>query len=152
MARSPRIRHLRRANIARMDRSKRLNDFINERVTTMTASATLSPFTVVVLDADNALNLAAHGHSVGEGPFLLSNAGGALPAGLLAGVNYYVKAVVSAGKFTVSRTRGGAVVVPTDNGTGVHSIKRATTKADVFAVLKERGSERVAKLTDIDNL
>ncbi len=48
----------------------------------------------------------------------LSNRDGALPAGLSANKDYYVKTVVSADKYQLSATAGGALVDITDTGSG----------------------------------
>lgn len=46
---------------------------------------------------------------------------GALPTGLLPGVNYYVKTVLTANTFTVSATIGGAAINTTSAGSGTHT-------------------------------
>ncbi len=70
-----------------------------------------------------------HGLATGDGPFRLSNAGGALPAGLVAGTDYWVVVDgVNTFQFATSRANAiagiPAIVDITDNGTGVHTIAR----------------------------
>lgn len=49
----------------------------------------------------------------------LSNSGGALPAGLKAKTDYYVKTIVSPGVYTLATSAGGALIDLTDVGTGL---------------------------------
>ena len=51
----------------------------------------------------------------------LYNIGGALPAGLAAATTYYVRAV-SGHSIELAAAEGGALVAPTDDGTGTHYI------------------------------
>ena len=62
---------------------------------------------------------AAHLRSVGSRIQFTTTS--ALPAGLIAGVDYYVLTTPSSTSMTVSATSGGAVVDITTVGTGVHS-------------------------------
>lgn len=71
------------------------------------------------------LTRAAHGLATGAGPLLVSNSGGALPAGLTAATPYWA-IVTGASTFKVATSRaaalGNAWIPITDNGTGTHSI------------------------------
>lgn len=55
-------------------------------------------------------------------PVRFSNSGGALPGGLSAATDYYVRSVVSAGVYTLSATSGGALLDITSAGTGSHFV------------------------------
>lgn len=78
---------------------------------------------VTFTNATNICVLAAHGYVAGDGPFQLSNSGGALPAELAVLTDYFVGPTVQAGDFELSLTRGGAVIPITDDGTGTHTLE-----------------------------
>lgn len=67
----------------------------------------------------------AHGLVTGDGPIRLTNSGGALPAGLATGTDYYVIRV-DADNFKLATTRenawAGTNVLITGNGTGTHTL------------------------------
>lgn len=65
----------------------------------------------------------AHGFAVGDE--VVFSTTGTLPAPLVAGTRYYVKAITE-NSFTVSATNGGAVIDITDEGTGVHTVTPGT--------------------------
>lgn len=76
--------------------------------------------TITANAATNEVTLGGGGSVPVNGRLVFSNSGGALPAGLTAGVRYYV--VASAGSVVkVSLTLGGAEIDITDAGTGTHS-------------------------------
>ena len=62
----------------------------------------------------------AHGFAVND-PVVFST-DGALPTGLTAGTNYFVKTVLTADTFTVSATPGGAAIDTSSAGSGTHSV------------------------------
>lgn len=68
---------------------------------------------------------AAHGLVTGDGPFRVTNSGGALPAGLTAGVDYWIYRV-DANSFRLAASFAlallGTVVAISDNGTGTHTL------------------------------
>lgn len=78
--------------------------------------------TVTFTNASNQVNLTAHGFAAGDGPFTLSNSGGALPAALAPATDYYVAGTVNANDFQLSLTRGGSVIPLADDGTGTHTL------------------------------
>jgi hypothetical protein len=67
---------------------------------------------------------ASHGYSARD-IVRLTNSGGGLPAGLSAGVDYYIKSP-TATTYEVSLSSGGVSIVPTTPGTGTHSSTRTT--------------------------
>lgn len=85
------------------------------------------------------VNLASHGLLTGDGPFRLTNSGGALPAGYSAGTDYYV-IKTGAGTFKLAASRAlafiGTAVAISGDGTGTHTIsagagcRRPTAVAD----------------------
>ena len=111
------------------------NGFVAPRVyaggtdTTLLLSASVGAFT-----ADNTTDtftLAAHGLANGT-PVQVRNSGGALPAGLSIDTEYYI-INTAANTFQLSATVGGAAINITDNGSGTHTIYRATRPADWVA-------------------
>jgi hypothetical protein len=71
---------------------------------------------------------ATHGFAAADGPFVLSNAGGALPAGLEVGVLYYT-GNIDVNTFYLYLTLEDAVadtnrVAVSDDGTGTHTLNR----------------------------
>lgn len=57
-----------------------------------------------------------------------------LPAGLSAGVTYYVREILSGTTFTVSATEGGAVLDITSTGTGTHSWSNYTQSISISTI------------------
>ncbi len=100
------------------------------------AFATALVFADAVFTADNTTEIftsAAHGLQTGDGPFQVSNAGGALPAGLVAATDYWIIRV-DANTFKLAAsladaTTGTAVAITT-NGTGTQTLSdTASTKS-----------------------
>lgn len=85
----------------------------NDDVAVATATVTISNASPGVI------TWTAHGLVVDTAVVFTS--AGTLPAGLTAGVTYYVKTVLSADTFTVALTKGGTVIDTTDAGSGVHT-------------------------------
>ena len=75
-----------------------------------------TPFTVN--STTNTITAIAHPFSNGEA-VRLSNSGGALPAGLMAGIDYFAISV-SGNTLQLSETEGGSSVDITGDGTGTH--------------------------------
>ncbi len=78
--------------------------------------------TVTFDNTTNILTLSAHGFVTGDGPFTLTNSGGALPAELAIATDYFVGPNVNANDFELSLTRGGDAIPFTDDGTGTHTL------------------------------
>lgn len=80
------------------------------------------------------LTATAHGLLTGDGPFRLTNSGGALPAGLSTGTDYWI-IYLGANTFSVATSLANAIagtaVTTTDAGTGTHTIADKQT-ADGF--------------------
>ncbi len=113
--------------------------------------------TVTFTNATNLVNLTTHGFVDGEGPFLLDNSGGALPTGLDAVTQYWVKSN-DANSFTLHLTEaeaivGSNVVSFTDDGTGTNQILVGAEKEDIFnSLLSGKTARQIESLTSIDNL
>lgn len=79
-----------------------------------------------IANATNIATINGHGHATGDGPFFVTNSGGALPTGLEAGVRYWLN-VIDANTFTFHPTKADAaadtnVVAVSDDGTGTHTL------------------------------
>ena len=74
---------------------------------------------------DETATKVAHGLSTGDGPFTLTNAGGALPSGLATVTNYWIIRV-TADTFRFAATRAlafvGTAIALADDGTGTHTL------------------------------
>ena len=79
---------------------------------------------------DDKLTLTSHGMAQGDGPFQVSNSGGALPAGLSVSTNYWVATVDTVNTFQVASSLANALagtqIDLTTNGTGTQTILRAS--------------------------
>lgn len=67
------------------------------------------------------LNISGHPYLNGDGPLRVSNSGGALPTGLVADTDYWIRDV-DGDNFRVSLTPGGSRVDITGAGSGTNSI------------------------------
>lgn len=99
----------------------------------------------------------SHGYVEGQGPFVLTNSGGALPAGSpAAGTELYVH-VISANVIALAAgreaLRKGNYIQTTTAGTGTHNLNRGVAAKNILSVA-ERGvnSRTIAAATDIDGL
>lgn len=99
----------------------------------------------------------AHAIPEGDGPFLLTNSGGALPTGSPgAGTELYVHVIdantvaLAAGKEALAQ---GNFIQTTSAGTGTHSVKRSVVAKGILGTLKRGHSAlTVGAATDIDAL
>lgn len=82
------------------------------------------------------VNITAHGLQTGDGPFRMTNAGGALPAGYAAGTDYYaIRTGADALQLAASRALAfaGTAVAITGDGTGTHTLSdTASTRRPVI--------------------
>lgn len=108
-------------------------------------------------NATNQINSTAHGLVTGDGPIQLFNSGGAAPAELSTGVDYWVT-VLNANAFTVNASREGAekgvALAFTDDGTGTHTWERSDDTDQSFTSRLRNGvkPETIDASTDIDTL
>ena len=151
---TPRLRHLRHRRLGRIDHQPIITDFLDERATTLAGTGTEVAFTAA--NATGILTSATHGLKTGDGPFILANSGGALPAGLDA-ASYWV-IVLDANTFKLALSRldalAGSAVSFTDDGTGTQSFAPAAdAPEDIWDRLKQGTKpETIATATDADNL
>lgn len=87
----------------------------------------------------------AHGMSTGDGPYRVSNSGGALPAGLAADTNYWIY-VVDVNSYKLCATKanalaGTAVDITGAIGGGTHTLRR--NQNDVICAQLEQGLNAV---------
>lgn len=80
----------------------------------------------VTVDPTNTIDITSHGYQTGDGPFQLTNSGGALPTGLAAGTNYWVIAVdddtIQLALSEALALAGTAVAITAAAGGGTHNI------------------------------
>lgn len=83
----------------------------------------------------------------------IANSGGALPTGLTALTDYYVKTVLSADTFTVSLTPGGAAVATSSTGTGTHTVTTVPTPSKrLFGAIAMSSQEQGGEANTIRNM
>ena len=93
----------------------------------MATDHTANDETFTAADTD-IITVVAHGLATGDGPFKVSNSGGALPAGLAAATNYWIVDLAGDDTFSLAASYADAIAtVPvvvdiTDAGTGTHTI------------------------------
>lgn len=87
--------------------------------------------TFTAQNSNNTFTATAHGMANGQ-KVRVSNAGGALPAGLVAGTNYFVIAA-AANTFQLSATLGGSAVDVTTDGTGTQTVQPVPDYIDLEA-------------------
>jgi hypothetical protein len=98
-------------------------------VTSTTVSyTTLADLTFTAANASETFTSTAHGMTTGDGPYRVSNSGGALPAGLVADTNYWVT-VLTADTYKLATTKVLALastpdVAITTDGTGTQTLRR----------------------------
>lgn len=154
--RIPRLRHLRRAveALAPRNRRRRLARWADDRSTDLDATGAGQAFTADF--ANDEIDIAAHGHVAGDGPFEVSNAGGDLPAGLVAGTLYWVSAP-TAGTLGLHLSRvdalnGANPVSITDAGSGTHTLTPSTADQAMIEHARQGVStDRLNASTDIDD-
>lgn len=82
----------------------------------------------------NTLTFTAHGMSTGDGPYYVSNSGGALPGGLTVNTPYWI-INITANTFQFASTKANAIaltpVTLTTDGTGTQTILRGASNQDV---------------------
>ncbi len=148
-------RYLRYGRYERVRHSTYFLSFLTEQATRLSGSGTST--TITFTNSTNLVNLATHGYTTGQGPFLLSNSGGALPAGLDNVTDYWVN-VNDASSFTLHTSEAYAlantsIVGFTDDGTGTNSILVAAEAVDIFLSLKGgKTADQIRALTSIDSL
>lgn len=152
MTKTGRRRYLRRTQYDRVRRSNDLIAFWTAEATRLAASASGTDFT-----ADNTteeLTATSHGFVTGDGPFLVSNAGGALPTGLADDVLYWVLVVDddTLQLYTGDRESTTQLVSFTTDGTGTHTLTRASTVEALFHLNRAHKPETIAGAADIDEL
>ena len=93
------------------------------------APLTISPTTFTADNTTEIFTATAHGLKTGDGPFQVSNSGGALPTGLLALTNYWVIRI-DANTFylatSLANALAGTFLTISTNGTGTQTIDDAT--------------------------
>jgi hypothetical protein len=146
-----RSRHLRHRLFDRFRRQDTIPNWWATVVTTLTGTGATTNFTAT--NATNQITSTAHGLNTGNGPFTLSNSGGALPNGLTTTDQYWV-IYVDANTIQWSTAPGSlSAVAFSDDGTGTHSYALAAEDTrDIYAINKKHKPVRIDAETDVDNL
>ena len=141
-----------------LDRIRYSNEFLNFLSSEAARLAgTGTGQTVTFTNASELVNLTTHGFADGQGPFLLSNAGGALPPELDNITPYWFK-INDADSFTLHLNEADGVsgsnpVAFSTDGTGVHTILVGAESLDIYnAMLAGKTARMIRSLTSIDNL
>ncbi len=148
-------RKVRYRQFERVRYSDRLLDFLALQAARLSGSGT--GLAITFTNFTNLVNAVGHGYVDGQGPFLLANAGGALPAELDAVTEYWVNDN-DGNSFTLHTNEADAIagtnpVAFTDDGTGTHETLVAAESRDIFdALLSGKSSEEIEGLSSIDNL
>lgn len=107
---------------------------------------TVTPLADLTFTADNTtetLTSAAHGMATGDGPYRLTNSGGALPTGLSADTNYWI-IVLTANTYQLASSYANAIaeteVTFTTDGTGTHTLQRDANDVMVAQIVDRLNS------------
>lgn len=158
ISRRRRVRHAELNGTVRgsagIKRLKRLFAWTSDRASTLSGTGSAQTFTA---DAGtDVITITAHGFADGDGPFEVSNAGGALPAGLVEGTRYWVSETgVNTLQLHLSRKEALQSLNPvnfTDNGTGTQTLTPSETDKAMEDHLRRYGPAQVQAATDVDDL
>lgn len=94
----------------------------------------------------------SHGLAKDEGPFVLSNSGGALPTPLDNTTLYYVASVPDANKFTLTTEKGGDPITLSAAGSGTNTMTKSSSLDAIWDYLKKFGAPFMRAATDVDDL
>lgn len=120
------------------------------RITWDDAPPARSSTATITIAAPGVVTWTAHGLDVGDKVKFSTT--GALPTGLTAGTEYFVKTAPSADTFTLSMTNGGAAITTTGSQSGVHTVTTVPTPSiDYFVALvmgapKQGGNANTARM------
>lgn len=120
-----------------------LNAVVSKNYTATFAPLTTTPKVFTATNATEVFTSVAHGFKNADGPFQVSNSGGALPSGLAAVTDYYIIAI-DADTFKLATTRANALagtnlLISTD-GTGTQTISATVSTVRPFAPFLVTGS------------
>ena len=155
MAQASRPRYVRRRVYDRLRHAgSNFKQFLIAAGTKFMGTADLKTFTAVAVT--DVCTSVAHGLVTGKGPVLVSNSGGALPAGLAAST-WYWPIVIDADTFKLAATRAlsafGTAVDITDAGSGTNSIRYAANAEAIMERLRQGTPyEQMVAESDIDDL
>ena len=143
-------RHVRHRKRSRIRRSNDFKKFITDLQAALNATGAAKTFTST-LNSPN-ITITAHGLSVGAGPFLASNAGGALPGLMTSTKLYWVVGVVDANNVKLAAEPDGAALTFGAAGTGTNTLTKASSLDAVYALLKKHGAPFMKAATDVDGI
>jgi hypothetical protein len=143
-------RHLRRRKRSRIRRSGDMKKFIKDLQTALNGTGAGKVFTSTLNSAN--ITSAAHGLKVGDGPFLPSNSGGALPGLMSSTKLYWVVGVVDVNNVKLAAEPNGAALTFGAAGTGTNTLTKASSLDAVYALLKKHGAPFMKAATDVDGI
>lgn len=109
---------------------------------------TLADQTFVGANAGDLATAVAHGMADGDGPYRVSNAGGALPTGLAVDTNYWIHVLTAdTYQFATSKANAlaGTAIVLSSDGTGTQTLRR--NQNDVIVAQLVQGLNAIADKT-----
>lgn len=120
-----------------------LNAVVGANYSAAFATLTGVTFTFTATNADEKFHHTAHGLVTGDGPFQLSNSGGALPTGVTAVTNYWV-IVVDVDTFflatTLANALAGTNLLISGDGSGTNTLASVTGTVSPTASIVVTGS------------
>lgn len=145
---------MRRRSFGRLRRSNMFLDWLNQQA--LRLRLTGAGATITAATNDN-VTWTGHGKLTGDGPFQFTNSGGALPAGIVALTNYWVR-FVDANTVTLHPSRAASLantgkIDITTTGTGTQTVKRSADAYYIFSRMKlGKKAVTIRQITNIDNL
>lgn len=100
-----------------------------------------SSVATVTIASPGVVTWTAHGLAVGSKVKFSTT--GALPTGLVAGTEYYIKTAPDADTFTLSATSGGSAINTTGSQSGVHTAITVPTSSERYFIAKVMSSAEV---------
>ncbi len=155
MAAVSRPNQVRHRKLSRMRKAgNALKAFLVAQATRLASTASGHTFTAA--NSTEIFSATAHGFVTGKGPVVVTNSGGALPAGLTALMSYWPIKITN-DTFYLATSRENAVngvhLLISGDGTGTQTIKYESTSRSMLSRLKQRvKSRRLKSVSDIDNL
>jgi hypothetical protein len=104
------------------------------RVVLNDAPAPRSAAVTMTIASPGVVSWNAHGLEVGDKVKFSTT--GALPTGLTAGTEYFVKTVLDANTFTVAATAGGSAIATTGTQSGIHTATNVPTASERLFIAK----------------
>ena len=123
---------------------------VTPTLVTYVPGADISGFTC----SGNVATSTAHGMTNGDGPYRVTNSGGALPSGLAVDTNYWIN-VLTANTFSFATSKAnalaGTVITLSTAGTGTQTLRRATNDVIMAQLLQGVNAVSGANFTAVQS-